>query len=190
MSPTLNYISSTLSMVAMVFYIVGAIGYSSDGDVIKSVAWIIVKNNGVSNYFGLRDAYTTAGGQDGTSRYSDCKDQTDLCDKCNDDGKGAFALCIIGAVVALLTMSACGTLSRQVSFPLQLTSILLAAGACIAGVISLSLFMGDCYDEVDDNTSSDLEWGAGSSLVIIAMFLMAGAAVIQIASTFICTSSA
>ncbi len=190
MSPTLNYISSTLSFVAMIFYIIGAIGYSGDGDVIKSVAWIIIKDNGVSTYFGLKDAYVTAGGQSDTASYSDCKNQSDICDKCNDDGKGAFALCIIGAVVSLLTMSVCGTLSRQVSFPLQLTSILLAAGACIAGVISLSLFMGDCYDEVDDNTNSDLKWGAGSSLVIIAMFLMAGAGAIQIASTFICTSSA
>ena len=57
---------------------------------------------------------------------------------------------------------------------------LLAAATCAAGVIAISMFMGDCYDRIDDTTNEDLEWGAGSALTIIAMFLMAGATLIQI----------
>lgn len=188
MSPTMNYFSSTLSMIATVFYVIGAIGYSDDDDVIKNVAWITQEQGGGDGYYGLRQAYITGGGSSTSIKYKDCADANDTCETCEDNGKGAFALCIIGAVVALLTMFTCGTLSRSVSFPLQLTSILLAAGACIAGLIAISLFMGDCYDKVDDN-GADLEWGPGSVLTIIAMFMMAGVGIVQILSTFICKST-
>lgn len=189
MSPTMNYFSSTLSMIATVFYVIGAIGYSDDNDVIKNVAWITQEQGGVDGYYALRQAYITGSGADLTIKFKDCSGASDTCETCEDNGKGAFALCIIGAVVALLTMFTCGTLSRQVSFPLQLTSILLAAGACIAGLIAISLFMGDCYDKIDDATPDDIEWGPGAVLTIIAMFMMAGVGIVQILSTFICKST-
>lgn len=188
MSPTMNYFSSTLSMIATIFYVIGAIGYSDDNDVIKNVAWITQEQGGADGYYALRQAYVTGGGGSATFKYKDCADASDTCETCEDNGKGAFALCIIGAVVAMLTMFTCGTLSRQVSFPLQLASILLAAGACIAGLIAISLFMGGCMDKLDD-TADDLEWGPGSVLTIIAMFMMAGVGVVQILSTFICKST-
>eukprot|EP00388_Colpodella_angusta_P041032 GDKK01051998.1.p1 GENE.GDKK01051998.1~~GDKK01051998.1.p1 ORF type:complete len:190 (+),score=34.40 GDKK01051998.1:72-641(+) len=189
MSPTMNYFSSTLSFVAMIFYIIGAIGFSDNKDVIENVSWINVKQGGFTTHFALKSIYSEGGGFENVSDWSDCANGDNDCSKCEEDGKGAFALTIIGAVLALITMSACGTLSRQVSFPLQLVSILLAAATCAAGVISISLFMGDCYDRIDDTTNEDLEWGAGSSLTIIAMFLMAGACLIQILSTFCCKSA-
>jgi len=186
MSPTMNYFSSTLSFVAMIFYVIGAIGYSDNEDVVQNVSWITVKQGGVTAYYALRAIYAEGGGFDDLSKWSDCSNGNNDCDKCEEDGKGAFALCIIGAVLALVTMSACGSLSRGVSFPLQILSILLAAATCAAGVIAISMFMGDCYDRIDDATNEDLEWGAGSALTIIAMFMMAGATLIQILSTFCC----
>ncbi len=189
MSPTLNYVSSTLSMIAMVFYVFGSIGYTSDKDVIQNVAWITAEESGVNVYYALKKAYITGQGTDVVQSYSDCSNNNgNVCDKCEEDGKGSFVLCIIGAVVALCTMSVCGSLSRTVSFPMQLLSIAFAGAACAAGVIALGMFMGDCYDKLDDQSNVDLMWGPGSTLVIIAMFLMAGVGVIQILSTFICMS--
>lgn len=182
----MNYLSSTLSFIAMIFYVIGAIGYSDNKDVIENVPWITLKQGGVTSNFALRAIYTEGSGIDNVSKWSDCANGNNDCDKCEEDGKGAFALTIIGAVLALVTMSACGTLSRQVSFPLQVVSILLAAATCAAGVIAISMFMGDCYDRIDDTTNEDLKWGAGSALTIIAMFMMAGATLIQILSTFCC----
>lgn len=190
MSPTLNYVSSTLSMIAMVFYVIGSIGYASNKDTIKNVAWITSEQSGVSAYYALKNIYIEGQGFEIKQSFSDCSDNNgNACDKCEEDGKGAFALCIIGAIVSLCTMCVCSSLARSVSFSMQIVSIALAAGACAAGVIALSLFMGDCYNELDDQVPIDLEWGPGAALVIIAMFLMAGAGIIQVLSTFICTTN-
>uniref|UniRef100_A0A7S3MF55 Uncharacterized protein n=1 Tax=Spumella elongata TaxID=89044 RepID=A0A7S3MF55_9STRA len=190
MSPTLNYLSSTLSMIAMVFYVIGSIGYATDKDVIRNVAWITAEQSGVNVYYALKKVYIKGQGTEQEQSYSDCSNNNgNVCDQCEEDGQGSFTLCVIGAVIALCTMSVCGSLSRTVSFPMQLVSIVFAAAACAAGVISLSLFMGNCYDKLDDQTNVDLEWGSGSVLVLIAMFLMAGVGGIQILSTFICVST-
>ena len=190
MSPTLNYLSSTLSMIATVFYVIGSIGYSSSKDVVKNVAWITAEQSGVNVFYALKDVLINGHGQEQEQSYSDCSSSDgNACDKCEENGKSAFVLCIVGAIVALCTVTLCGALtSRTVSFSMQLVSIVSAAAACAAGVIALSLFMGDCYDQLDDQTTVDLEWGPGALLVASAMFLMAAVGVIQILSTFICVS--
>jgi len=186
MSPTLNYLSSTLSMIAMVFYVIGAIGYANNKDTIKNVPWITSEQSGVTAYYALKKVYIEGKGLEFEQTYSACSDNDgNACDKCEDDGKGAFGLCIIGAIIAFCAMFVCGSLSRSVSFSMQIVSIVLAALACAAGVIALGLFMGNCYDELDDQTPVDLEWGAGAILVIISMFMMAGVSILQILSTFI-----
>lgn len=186
MSPTLNYISSTLSMVAMVFYVIGCIGYATNKDTIKNVAWITSEQSGVNAYYALKKVYIEGQGFEFEQTYSACSDNNgNACDKCEQDGQGAVGLCIIGAVISFCAMMVCGSLSRSVSFSMQIVSIVLAAISCAAGVIALGLFMGGCYEELDDQSPVDLEWGPGAALVIIAMFLMAGVGVVQILSTFI-----
>lgn len=190
MSPTLNCLSCILSMIAMVFYVIGSVSYSSNHEVVKNVAWITAEQSGVNIFYALKDVLIKGHGQVQEQSYSDCSNNNgNACDNCETDGKNAFVLCIVGAVVALCTMSLCGALtSRTVSFSMQVVSIITAAAGCAAGVIALNLFMGDCYDQLDDQTTIDLEWGPGAMLVAAAMFMMAVVGVIQILSTFICVS--
>ena len=192
MTPNVNLISAVLAFVATLFFVIGCIGYSSDDDTVKNVAWISVDNGGTTVYYALRQVFVSGGG--GSGSYNDCASFSDACEKCEDDGKSAFGLMFIAALFAAMTTVACGALGQSAeqlatcystSARMGAVSIVLALVALGASLISLSVFMGDCYDEIDDTTNNELEWGPGAVLSIIGLLLMAVVAVLQILFTCI-----
>lgn len=191
MAPNMNFISAFLCLVATLFFVIGCIGYSDDEDTVKHTAWITVKSGGNTVYYALRDVYISSGGG---GSYSDCANFSDACEKCEDDGKSAFGLLFIAAIFAAITAITCGLLGQSAgqlatcystNATMSLISVVLALLACGASLIAVAMFMGDCYDEIDDTTNDDLKWGPGSILSLIGLLIMGFVSILQFLSTCI-----
>jgi len=184
MSAILQYVSLGLCLLALLFFVIGCIGFSNDHDVVENVSWIMIDTGPTTIYYGLKEATTSKGGG---GSYEDCKDVSDTCDQCNDDGKGAFALIFIATLLTAATAGFSGFLSQatEANMTLGTVTIVLSILAVGASLISLAIFMGGCYNEIDDSTNEDLEWGPGSVLSIIGLLIMAAVAVIQVLTTCI-----
>lgn len=182
MSAILQYVSFGMCLLALLFFVIGCIGFSNDHDVIENVSWIMIDTGPTTIYYGLKEATTSSGGG---GSYEDCKDVSDMCDQCNDDGKGAFALIFIATLITAAAAGLTGFLSQatEANMTMGTINIVLACLAVGASLISLAIFMGGCYNEIDDNTNEDLEWGPGAALSIIGLLIMAAVAVIQILVT-------
>ena len=191
MAPNMNFISTFLCLVACLFFVIGCIGYSEDDDAVKRASWIRVENSGSTVYYALKEVYVSGGGG---GAYSDCANLSNACEKCEEDGKSAVGLLFIAAIFAAITAVTCGLLGQSAgqlatcystNATMGLISVVLALIACGASLIAVSLFMGDCYDEIDDTTNEDLEWGPGAILSLIGLLSMGFVSVLQFLSTCI-----
>lgn len=189
MSPILQYVSLGLCLLALLFFLIGCIGFSNDRDVVEDVSWIMIDTGPTTIYYGLREVTSSSGGG---GSYSDCKNNSDTCKQCNDDGKGAFALIFIATLLTAATAGFCGFLSQasETNMMMGTITIVLAILAVGASLISLAIFMGGCYNEIDNDTNEDLEWGPGSVLSIIGLLIMAAVTIIQVLTTCIWKTAA
>ena len=199
MSVALNGASLAISVVAIVFFIVGCIGYTVNEDTLKEVAWAITEINGVDFYIGLRLIYLELGSANFDVRFSECTE--DFCDDCNLEGKGTFALLIIAIGFATITLSLCAALLVSPSnSSMQTANVFMSLLSAIASLIGFSIFMGHCYPRMyrnfnedddspyyygDDDNSGKLKWGPGSILSIIGMLLMWIVTILQIAAAVV-----
>ena len=203
MSVALNGVSLAISVVAIVFFIVGCIGYTVNEDNLKQVAWATTDINGVDYYIGLRMVYFEFGGASMDVRYSDCNQ--DFCDACNVEGKGAVALLIIAIGFAVITASLCAALLATPSnSSMQTANVFMSLLSGIASLIGFAVFMGHCYKRLfnyfnedddspyyygDDDNSGKLKWGPGSILSIIGMLLMWIVTILQIVAAVMGSSA-
>jgi uncharacterized membrane protein len=164
----INAICFFIAVVCVIFYICGAAGYSDDYDDLENVPWMLSRNGGSTTRFNLRSIDSSGGG--GTVQYSDCGGST--CSSCERDGKAAAALVILSLFLALAVAALSFANIVKYDAGRQMTSILCSALAVIFTIIALGLMMGHCKGRVEDNFNTDLDWGAGAVLTLLAMLMM------------------
>eukprot|EP00168_Porphyra_purpurea_P001551 TRINITY_DN11874_c0_g1_i1.p1 TRINITY_DN11874_c0_g1~~TRINITY_DN11874_c0_g1_i1.p1 ORF type:complete len:218 (+),score=9.02 TRINITY_DN11874_c0_g1_i1:59-712(+) len=207
MSTGLNGASIALSFISGLFFLIGCVGYADQKAAIENVAWITSSKNNLDVYFGLRTAYLSykdpvMGTIDLSLDYGgdSCGDQ-DFCDKCQRDGQGALGLTIIALIFTTITLALSGALIASANKGMQIANIFMSFIAAAVSLIAIGLFMGECYNAVDDSSNADddaaayyyydddggdplsLKWGPGSILTIIGMLLMWIVVVLQIVAT-------
>lgn len=196
MSAGLNGASIALCVISLIFFLVGCIAYSDDGDVIKNTAWFTSSDSGSDTYFGLKKVYFTFGSFDASVSYGSdsCPDNT--CDKCDQDGKGALGLNILAIIFTTITVALSGALLASANKGMQIANIFMSFIAAVCSLISIGLFMGDCYNAINnddddyyDDSGLDLKWGSGSILTLIGMLMMWIVVVLQIAATAMAPAS-
>ena len=191
MSAVLNGISAAIAGLAVLFFIVGAAGYSNDSDVIEDVAWITISKNGFDVYYGLQKYLFKYNGYEPSLSYDSDTCTLDSCDHCYKDGMASIALIIIALFFTTTVTCISGVLVTSANSSgvlMQATNLGLALFAAIMGAIALGLFMGDCYNKVYDEVNTDddyvgsvnLKWGPGSILTLIGVILMFIVAALQV----------
>jgi hypothetical protein len=199
MSAALNGTTIALSLISGLFFIIGCVGYADQRDAVQNTAWITSSKDGLDVYFGLRRAYVSfdffGSTYDGNVQYgssTDCMD--DWCDKCQSDGQGALGLTIIALIFTTVTMALGGALVASANKSMQIANVIMAFFAALTSLIAIGLFMSDCYnainndssdddtydDDTDDGSSLSLKWGPGAILTIVGMLLMWIVVVLQI----------
>jgi uncharacterized membrane protein YhaH (DUF805 family) len=179
----INAICFFIAVVCIIFYICGAAGYSEDYDDLENVPWLLSRNGGSTTRFNLRSIDASGGG--GTFQYSDCGGST--CSTCERDGKAAAALVIISLFLALAVAALSFANIVKYDAGRQMISILCAAFAVILTIIALGLMMGQCKGRIEDNFNTDLDWGAGAVLTLLAMLMMFAIMCLLIAAASLAT---
>jgi hypothetical protein len=163
----LNIVSAVFSLCAMVFFIVGCIGYSDKMSDIKHTAWI--KADGA--WVGLSKLVANfGGGGDQAIHFKDC--DASFCDTCDRDGESAFGLIVVATIFAFLSTILSGALSAGHRFALQWAAVFVAFVSALFAIIGFGLFMGQCYKKIDDSNDGDLHWGPGSILTCLGLLMM------------------
>ena len=188
MSTPFNFASSLLSIAATVLFTLSCFGYSDNKEALKYFSWIISDDVG-NAYFGLREVYVKSKDLIGNQNnafitYSD-QDECDenWCTRCYRDGLSAFFLMVLAAFSSILVASSAGSFLRYESKSGQFCNAISAGLTGLMAVIALSMFMDNCYNAIEDsngNYDNKLEWGRGSILTIIGMFIMWFVAVLQL----------
>lgn len=167
-----------LSALFCLFFMIGAIGNTSDKDTMQNIPWLYVTykfNNGKINYYSLKAEYVEAAGS--VHLYADCVETR--CEKCNSDGHSAYILVVISCLSALACAAISAMLMSKPDFRFaHFLTATIAAFATLMSGIALSLFMGDCQNRLTtyaENASTidfDFHWGAASILTATGMCFM------------------
>ena len=182
MSSLLNNVSSAISIFACVSFVIGCVGYASDRRVFESLAWIRVSEPDTKVWFALK--FIRVDSVEGRSYlYGDKYCTSGFCDRCDADGKATFALCVVACVFAAFTMGISNFLIKYESKVLQSTTVFCAILSFLMSLIALCVFMGDCFDAIDNDTSVTLHWGAGSIITLIGVVLMGIVSILQIVAS-------
>lgn len=179
-----NSASSALSTLACGFFVVGALGYSTNKHIVMNLSWFYLHGSSSPAYFALRRVYVDGSGSPSSYGSSGCVGS--YCEACQDDGRDSFKLVVIAAVFAAASMCVCQALSERVNFPLQFASILTSLVSFGGSLGAIGLFMGNCFNEVDDSSSSDIGWGFGSILTVVGVGLMGLTCLLQCLAILFC----
>lgn len=194
MSVTLNSVSAVLSLIAFVFFLIGCIGYTSNEDTVKDVAWIYYEQDSDNEvWFALlKLAFTVDlgpffGTVTDTVKYDDQACAFDFCDRCYQDGQSAFGLLVLALAATLVSGVISSAIVGFYFFTLQLANVIIAGVALVASVIGIGLFMNGCMNKIRDELDDDknLEWGPGAIISVVGMLLMFVVMVLQIAAVIV-----
>ena len=199
MTYALNCVSLALCALCFVFFLIGCVGYGSDSSSPETVPWIISDDDNFDLYFGLQTILVTfespsfSGTFSYTLDYTDSNCTPDFCNDCETDGKAAFGLTLIALVFTTFSLGVLVALLIKYSRTLQIANIFMAAIAASASLIGIGLFMGDCYNAINDENVADdtyggsgytadvnLQWGSGSIITLVGMLLMWFVTILQI----------
>jgi hypothetical protein len=201
-SKGLNGASIALGVISTLFFVVGAIGYSSNTDAIENVAWITSSQDGIDLYYGLSKAYATLdfNGQtlDLSIKYNSDSCSDDWCDKCQRDGQAAVALNILAIIFTVVVVGLSCTLLASPNRGMQTGNAIFSSLASMFSLIAVGVFMGECYKAINDassgdddtyayddgSSSLDLKWGPGAVLALVGMLLMWIVTIFQVAAIF------
>eukprot|EP00428_Durinskia_dybowskii_P071069 CAMPEP_0170393288 /NCGR_PEP_ID=MMETSP0117_2-20130122/20647_1 /TAXON_ID=400756 /ORGANISM="Durinskia baltica, Strain CSIRO CS-38" /LENGTH=171 /DNA_ID=CAMNT_0010649485 /DNA_START=123 /DNA_END=635 /DNA_ORIENTATION=- len=153
----LNAMSMSLCSVSLAFFIVGCIGYDTKTHTLKAIPWIETSDDGYDVYYGLRSVYAKRSTALGTTsysvKYSDSDCSADFCDTCGSAGISAFVLVLaaIGFTVSVMSTSSSMDRSRSV----HIGNALMAGLGGASALVAISLFMGDCHDKINEETTPD-----------------------------------
>jgi hypothetical protein len=164
----LHRVTSALTCISVIFFIVGCLGFSDNIDVLANTSWFQIYSNGGKNrsYFGLMGvAYINEDEWDqdsGLSRYARCSGF--MCEECASSGAAAFALTILATLCAVSVLS---VILRRA----KLNAVLIPAFAsALLAAIAVCVFMERCFGRAQDN--SQIAWGPGAILTLVGMILM------------------
>lgn len=174
----LNATSAVLSLCAFAFFVVGCAGYSGDEANLKNASWIRVDDGGTEVWFGLLKFHVEAAATKLTTNFKDCNNS--YCNECERDGRSAISLLIISTVFAFVSTILSGALFAGPQVFLQWGNIVVTFISAAFALIGFGLFMGECYKEIDNSTTLDLEWGPGSILTCLGLLMMWLVVVLQL----------
>jgi hypothetical protein len=196
MSAALNGTTVALSLISGLFFIIGCVGFADQREAIENTAWITSSKDGLDVYFGLRRAYVSfdffGSTFDANIQYGSSTQCTeDWCDKCQSGGQGAVGLTIIALIFTTVTMALGGALIASANKSMQIANVIMSFFAACSSLIAIGLFMGGCYNAIDNDSNDDdtydddgsslnLKWGPGAILTILGMLLMWIVVVLQI----------
>lgn len=162
----ISAVSCVLSAFSVICFIIGCIGFSTDSDPLKSVAWAVYDTDKV--YYGLQAVEFNGE----IIEYADCN--SSVCDDCASDGTTAFGLLIIAVILSLATAAIHGSMISVPNTAMKIPVIVSSLLSFATSIVGVGIFMGGCYVSLEDDTDdgSKLAWGPGSILSIIGMLLM------------------
>jgi uncharacterized membrane protein YidH (DUF202 family) len=175
-SRAVNGLSTALSGLAVVFFLVGAVAYSGEAASVRNGAWITASDF----YCGLRcvtRSHTTV-----TTEYSNCSGS--ICKSCEKAGAGAFGLTVAAIIFSAITAVLSAASTARSTKGLQVTTVLTAIVSVTLSLIAVGRFMGSCWNALD-NIINDLKWGPGSVLTLIGMILMGVVVLLQIMASVV-----
>jgi hypothetical protein len=182
-----NIVTLVFSVICLALFIVGAIGFAEQRDVIRNVSWITsTETDNIDIFYGLRKAYASINGVHVAQAYDDDSCTADYCDACEQDGLAAFGLLIIALFFSALNILLSTSLLFTFNASRQIANVFVSFAAACTSLIAIGFFMGDCYNLIDqdqDDNAGDLSWGPGSILTIIGMGLMWTIVVMQIVAS-------
>lgn len=182
----LNAASAGLSLCALIFFLVGCIGFSVAYGTIENVAWIKGEEDGTDVYFGLAKFYFTSSGFGDTVAYNNCL--FDFCDTCRDNGRAAFGLLILAIIFGAVSTGLAGALAMGSAGSLQIANTGISFISATFAIIGFGLFMGSCYKKIDDSDNVptlSLEWGPGSIIVCTGLIMMWLVVVLQVGAMIV-----
>lgn len=145
MTVTLNSLSAVLSLSAFVFFLIGCIGYTSNEETVKDVAWITSEHDDDNKlWFALLkvsfqvDLGFLFGVVSDTVKYNDQACFFEFCDQCNKDGQSAFGLLVLALTASLISGFISSAMIGFYFVSLQIANVLIAALAVASSVIGIS----------------------------------------------------
>lgn len=191
MSEAANSVSSVCAFASFIFFIVGSVGYTDNKDTIQDVPWIIGSQDitGGDVFIGLR-LYYNSGLLKTTVKFSDNECILNFCDKCDRDGRIALGLTIIALFFTFAELAACCIFTGKTTVSSHLLQMALSLVAAIFSLAALILFMGDCYDAIDNTDGFDVHWGTSAILVILGMLLMWLALILHVYGSIVASRGA
>lgn len=181
MNQPLKYVVLVLCFVSWLFFLIGCISYADDNATVKNTAWIVYKRGGDEAWYALHKFRSSIGGVKIASTYQGCSGT--ICDQCDGDGKATFGLLIVALVASTFsTMLSLSMLNTQSPKNIASANAVTCFIAFVTSLIAIAIFMGGCYDKVNDtiNNDDDLRWGPAAVLSIIAMFFMVASLVVLV----------
>jgi hypothetical protein len=174
-------LSLILALLSVPCFLIGCLAFDTYTTIVRSFSWFKSADGDADAYFGLRMVYITSDSSfEGNKIHFDDKSACteSWCEQCAQDGRWAFALNIVAALLALI----CGsrllrTYLARVDLFVAFTAAVVSA---IASLVGLSLFMSDCMNAVDGSFSGELQWGSGSVLTNLGMVFMWIVAALQV----------
>lgn len=172
----INFLSIPLGALSSIFFIVGISAFSKEKSTVERTSWMWLKETPFEAHFGLRSVFASVLGEHVEVEY-DGVCSAYWCDVCAKDGKGAVGLVFLALLFAVATIIWSGRLWKVYSNAGQILNVFLSFTSACTALTAVGLFMGDCFYKMRSDANapmplSELEWGPGSKVTILGMFLM------------------
>lgn len=194
MSQALNAVSAVFALGATVFFIVGCSGYTTDDAQLKNVAWITADDDFAKLWIGLQklrfEGQGVASGASGNLVWAKDSCTEPFCDRCEQDGRSAIALLIISTVFAGIATALSGVLAASHNAGMQIGNLVLSMISAFFAIIGFGVFMGSCYQKIDQWSDFDLDFGPGSIMTLLALIMMFVVTVLQFVAVIVGGGSA
>lgn len=180
---TASFVSvAILSLIACIFFLIGASGHGDDEDTVTSVPWGFGDFDGIFTgdfYLGLQGYVISPDSSDDVYEvYNDDDCDADFCETCEDAGAGVVALCVLALVMALIAMSfgAMGAMSNA-SMIAKAGSTGCSLVAAVFGIVAFAIFRPCIADFVDFAADAVIgestgTYGVGGWLSLLGFILM------------------
>lgn len=169
----LNIASVVFSVCSFTFFIVGLIGYATDRDSTKNVAWLTVDDGetGTRVWANLAQFYYKSNGMSGVAIYANSDCGMSFCNECAKDGDAAFGLLIVATAFASFTLVLSGILSSAPNATFQAANVVLSFITGCFSLIGFGIFMGSCYTKIDNELEYNTHYGPGAILTLLGLLM-------------------